>query len=282
MAGSGTGVDTAGYLNGLSVLPRAVLSLRKLHSSATYAIRVRRSSDDAEMDVGFSGSTPGSALDSAGMLSWSGSDSVYVTKFYDQTGNGEDAAQTTAAAQPRIVNAGVYSGAAVCDNVDDYLKITSLTMATAYAGLYFKAKQPANHGDSLADLMFSTTANYTANNDSLAIFANQSADTYGVFMRTGTNSSETYALALGTMGQISALWDRSATGAAEIKVWKGGSELTPTSTALAEMSGTFATADMYIGARGDLSRFARLELETLVIYNLDTSGIRASIEALVA
>lgn len=83
----------------------AAYSLRNLSSTYTGAlIRVRRSSDNAELDI--YGTYQGN-LDTATLLSFVGSGSGYVTTWYDQSGNGRNATQATAASQPRIVNAGV-------------------------------------------------------------------------------------------------------------------------------------------------------------------------------
>lgn len=76
-----------GYLDYLSSSPQAALSLKKLISSATNAIRVRRSNDNAEQDIGFTGDD----LDTTSLLSFTGANSGYVTTIYDQTGNGENA-----------------------------------------------------------------------------------------------------------------------------------------------------------------------------------------------
>lgn len=82
----------------------AAFSLRKLKSSYDgYAIRVRRSNDNLEQDIAFTGN---GVLDETALLSFTGSNSAYVTKWYNQLGTG-DAIQTTASRQPRIVNAGV-------------------------------------------------------------------------------------------------------------------------------------------------------------------------------
>jgi len=70
------------------------------------ALRVRRSSDNAEQDIGFSGT----ALDTASLASFVGLDSAYVTRMYDQSGIGGDVVQVTAAKQPRLISAGVYDG----------------------------------------------------------------------------------------------------------------------------------------------------------------------------
>jgi hypothetical protein len=78
-------------------------SMRKISSTATNCIRVRRSSDNAEQDIGFVGND----LDTASLLSFVGANDGFVTTWYDQSGNGRDAINITAATQPRIVNAGV-------------------------------------------------------------------------------------------------------------------------------------------------------------------------------
>jgi len=84
----------------------AAYSLRKLRTAYTgAAIRVRRSSDSVESDIGF---TSTGALDETSLTTFIGANSGFVTTWYDQSGNtGRNAAQTTAASQPRIVNAGV-------------------------------------------------------------------------------------------------------------------------------------------------------------------------------
>jgi hypothetical protein len=80
-------------------------SLRKLRSAYTGdAIRVRRSSDNTEQDIGFDAN---GHLDESALLSFVGAGNGFVRTWYDQSGNGRDAEQTTNANQPRIVNGGV-------------------------------------------------------------------------------------------------------------------------------------------------------------------------------
>lgn len=78
-------------------------SLRKLRTAYTgNAIRVRRSSDNTEQNIGF----VSNVLDTASLLTFCGAGSGFVTTWYDQSGNGVNATQTFAVNQPRIVNAG--------------------------------------------------------------------------------------------------------------------------------------------------------------------------------
>jgi len=82
----------------------AAYSLRLLRSAyAGSAIRVRRSSDNAESDIGF----VSGALDTASLLTFCGVGDGFVTTWYDQSGNtGRNATQSTASNQPQIVSSG--------------------------------------------------------------------------------------------------------------------------------------------------------------------------------
>jgi hypothetical protein len=94
--------------------PLAAYSLRKLSSTATNAIRVRRSSDNAEQDIGFTGND----LDTATLLSFVGASNGRVVKRYNQGMGGAtyDLLQTTAVNQPVIVISGalITDGAHAC------------------------------------------------------------------------------------------------------------------------------------------------------------------------
>jgi hypothetical protein len=81
----------------------AAYSLRLLSLDyAGSAIRVRRSSDNTEQDIGFSNLF----LDTAALLSFVGAGNGFVTTWYDQSGNSINITQTTAANQPPIVSSG--------------------------------------------------------------------------------------------------------------------------------------------------------------------------------
>lgn len=84
-------------------------SVRKLRSAYSGScIRVRRSSDNTESDIGFAAN----ALDTSALLSFCSPGDAYVVKWYDQSGNGRDLAQPTATLQPKIVNVAVVLTAA--------------------------------------------------------------------------------------------------------------------------------------------------------------------------
>lgn len=81
----------------------AAYSLRKLSSTYTgNCIRVRRSSDNTEQNIGF----VANVLDTASLLTFCGSGSGFVTTWYDQSGNSNNATQSNATYQPNIVTSG--------------------------------------------------------------------------------------------------------------------------------------------------------------------------------
>ena len=81
-------------------------SLRKLRTAYSgNCIRVRRSSDNAEQDFGFIGNE----LDTASLLTFCGVGNGFVTTWYDQSGNGNNATQGALTSQPRIVENGIIT-----------------------------------------------------------------------------------------------------------------------------------------------------------------------------
>ena len=107
---SGTGTTSpagtaAAPLDALSAAALAAWSFRKLRTAwAGSAIRVQRSSDAAQRDVGFGSD---GALDAATLLAFAGSAACYVVTWYDQSGNGLNLMQ------PAANNALIASGGAV-------------------------------------------------------------------------------------------------------------------------------------------------------------------------
>jgi len=101
------GFDKAGFgvppLLDLYPSAAAAYSVRKLRTAYTgSAIRVRRSSDNAEQDIGF---TSGN-LDTSSLTTFCSGTNGFVTTWYDQSGNGRNGTQSTAVNQPQIVSSG--------------------------------------------------------------------------------------------------------------------------------------------------------------------------------
>lgn len=113
-------LDLAGYNIGESSI---ALSLRKLSSIYTgAAIRVRRSLDNIQQDIGFVSNT----LDTAAATTFASGSNLFITKFYNQVFLGNDFVQTTAANQPKLVfnKIGGTKPSIEWDGVNDYLVST--------------------------------------------------------------------------------------------------------------------------------------------------------------
>jgi hypothetical protein len=108
MIGIGIGVGRGGTapLGLLDTYPNAAAaySVRKLRNAYTgNAIRVRRSSDNTEQNIGFD---VNGNLDTTALTTFCSSTDGFVTTWYDQSTNGNNATQSTAANQPQIVSSG--------------------------------------------------------------------------------------------------------------------------------------------------------------------------------
>lgn len=91
----------------LDLYPNAKVaySVRKLKTSYTgAAIRVRRDIDNVEQDIGF---TPAGNLDETALTSFVGGANGFITTWYDQSGQNNNATNANAIRQPRIVQGGV-------------------------------------------------------------------------------------------------------------------------------------------------------------------------------
>jgi hypothetical protein len=109
-ATSNTITPISAFTGLLDTYPNASVaySLRKLRTAYTgAAIRVRRSSDNAEQDINFVGGD----LDTSSLLTFCGAGNGFVTTWYDQSTNANNATQATAANQAQIV----ASGAVITD-----------------------------------------------------------------------------------------------------------------------------------------------------------------------
>lgn len=81
----------------------AAYSTRLLRTGYTGScMRVRRSSDNTEQDIGF----VNNILDTTSLSSFVGAGNGFVRTWYDQSGMGFDLEQSTTSLQPRIVNSG--------------------------------------------------------------------------------------------------------------------------------------------------------------------------------
>jgi hypothetical protein len=233
----------------------AAYSLRLLDS--TYegsAIRVRRASDNAEQDIGFDA---GGDLDTTALATFCSGTDGFVKVWYDQSGNGNDATQTTTGNQPKIYD----SSTGVVTNND----------------------QPS--------LLFGSSA-FMANTS-----WNGAATTYifNVIQSNGAESSPRIGIDVGSFVEYYGLGVDGNTGASFAGITSfaqlvNGVSISTTrdviwdalqSQALLSVSGDFSTWTGGFGfARSGAQMYSYAQ--EVVIYNSDQSSNRTGIEANIA
>ncbi|WP_296277867.1 arabinofuranosidase catalytic domain-containing protein [Pseudomonas sp. UBA7530] len=268
---------SAGYLDDFSPAPRVAYSLRKVISTATVAIRVRRSSDNAEQDIGFAGD----ALDTAALAAFVGSNSAFVTTFYDQTATGINLVQATAASQPRIVNAGAFDGAAIFDGTNDWMSAASVPFGTAYAAAYMKAAMP---NQSALAIMLESSSNY--NNGSGRFIWYMENNLHALGTRAAVSYRRDYSISSATSLRVITNRYQMATSDASIAQQRfrvDGVDISSVASVgtPATPSVNFTTQTLYLGCRAGSAFFAPVQIHTLAVYAADTDAIVSSIEAVV-
>lgn len=259
-----------------------VYSLRRQISSyAGSAIRVRRSSDNTEQDIGFSSGE----LDTASLTSFVGANNAYVTKWYDQSGAGNDLAQSTQANQPRIVSSGVVDKydnkpAVYFDGSNDHLGTSATTGTTNKYTAYFRARVTS---PSVQGTMMEHSTSASSNNSFLVRNA-AAAGQWSVY--THQNSSAgvawSYFGVQPSGGVLCAVLDRSqATKAAMCAGYTGGVALTRTGNNDSGVvpSGNYDDKAIYIGARSGGTLPYTGYMETVALYN-GVAHSAATVEAI--
>ena len=144
----------------------AAYSLRQL--SSTYsgdAIVVRRASDNTTQSIGF----VNNELDTATLESFCSGTDGFVTTWYDQSGNGNDATQASASSQPKIVTA----GSTILENGKAAVKWNGGTeyLASSFGTTYsqpntiFVTANKTNHSGYLFDADNGSNRHAQGNND---------------------------------------------------------------------------------------------------------------------
>jgi hypothetical protein len=257
----------------LDLYPNAAVaySLRKLRTLYTgNAIRVRRSSDNAEQDIAF---TALGNLDTNSLTSFCSGTNGFVTTWYDQSGNANNATQTNALLQPQIVSSGsvltINSKPSIkFDGSNDRLTNISGAITTTSSSI-FSVIQPSvlnSVNDNVIVSQYNTSTgrfifafNLTSGNYRLRIF--EGSGMGNIYGTTNISINTTYLTEMINN-------NKSVTG-----YLNGGSE----------MSGTFSTQPpnvsnniaAYDGTGGFLNGYE----SEVIIYNSNQSSNRTGIES---
>jgi hypothetical protein len=192
---------TALLLDGRTDIEAAFAYFRLRTAYTGPLVRVRRSSDNAQQDIGYNGSN---LLDTTALATFLGSSDGFLVTEYDQSGNGRHVTQATAAAQPRIATAGTVNlvngrPAPEYDGVDDRLdSATGLTLTIN--SVLATARRINDDNDSGRVFEFSeasTAINMGYNNSGAGFSQYASKQTVGV----GTGAFPTARSTLVAVGQ---------------------------------------------------------------------------------
>jgi hypothetical protein len=157
-------------------------------------MRIRRASDNAELDIGFATGW----LDTAAIATHCGVSLGYVVKWYDQSGNANDMSKVTASEQPQI-----YDGAAVIiastKPAVKFLTNSELLPATAITDA-----QPNNYFEvhTADELVPANPRRIGFGNIAGQSFHIQPADLYRVYGGVAYNSTLTISLGTTTLMEL--------------------------------------------------------------------------------
>lgn len=277
------------FLDSLSPAPRACCSLRKFISTATNAVRVRRDSDNAEQDFGFSGSSAGAYIDSAALLSFVGAASGFITTVYDQTGNAEHIIQATATKQPRIVNAGVLDPAIRFDGTSDGMAITTLVLGAPTCDIFTRAAMVGPYSTPNYGVIYELgTDAVTVGGGTVFSWFDGGTGRWTIGSNTGgggagTTRTNNYLGAWpAVLTCFSFIYDTAIVGAGECLVRIAGvNQAVAASPTASNQTGNYRSdQNLNIGARNNGGTlFNRMDMETFLVYNASTASIRSQIEA---
>ena len=247
---------------------KVAVSLRKLRNAYTgSAVRVRRSSDNAEQDIGFNGANE---IDTAVLKTFIGANTGYVVKWYDQSGNANDASQSTTTQQGAIVISGAVQRTngkvSVYFDGDDAYNTATVSLNTY---LYISAIFKASNNFIIAEHGTNAYANgngffYLTDANSSWLFSRGSAYYYcsGSNSWAGTN-------------QVLTTLSNNSSGAAYYKNGVVQNNGTVTGSSL---SNTSYTNNIYLWSRANTSLIISGYAQETIIWDKDMASDRAAVE----
>jgi hypothetical protein len=249
----------------------AAYSLRRLRGAYTgNAIEVRRTNNDVA-DIGFNGL---GELDTTALLAFTGTgalDNGFITKWYDQSGNGNNATQITAINQPQIVSSGsviLENGqpAVQFDGINDFLT-TSISISTNLIAIINVFRTIVNSGNlrafQLGDLNAISKSIYMSND-----FQFNLAQTAGY--RHPEN--EPVSGNAPNTNQNLFFYQRLSTSRQELVVNNGTTFFNNNTTT------TFTSDVLNIGSQNSTLSFLNGRINELVIYPFNQSSNRTGIQ----
>lgn len=251
-------------------------SLRQLKTGVTNCIRVRRSSDNVEQDIGF----VDGFLDTASLASFLTIRDGFVTTWYDQSGNGYNLTQSTASLQPLIYTSSAVTSSNGHPGIyfnSDELQRTALSFMNDGNNLSYYTVTSAT-GANTGNCVFSTTDTATPR---ISHFCDRrTAIKRNLFIVTNTPSPGTLVAAdMSTFRDVST--DRYLSGF--ITSSKGISSFDNGATGGTNTyAGTYGNDLFSVGVQLSSSFYMVGYIKEILLYSSDNSSDRTSIEADIA
>jgi hypothetical protein len=260
----------------------AAYSLRKLRSAYTgSAIEVRNDSG-THLDIGF----VENELDTATLLTHCGSGNGTVSKWYDQSGNARNAAQTTVANQPQIVS----SGSVILENGKPALQFDG-----SDDNLVFGSALLNNAANVYSSVVFSTTS--TTSNQIVHSSPDGNISNRGYDLRlpnatqiqlairtnpsnTSTNAIGNFNYSTGNANLITGTFNASL-ASNEQKIYGNGLLVAETSNSGDSIINDGTNGGLLIGKFGTIDNFGAFlngNISELLMYTSDQSSNRTGIE----
>ena len=247
---------------------KVAVSLRKLRNAYTgSAVRVRRSSDNAEQDIGFNGANE---IDTAVLKTFIGANTGYVVKWYDQSGNANDASQSTTTQQGAIVISGAVQRTngkvSVYFDGDDAYNTATVSLNTY---LYISAIFKASNNFIIAE--HSTNA-YT-NGDGFFYLTDANAPWF--FSRSSAFYYCSGSISWAGTNQVLTTLSNNSSGAA---YYKNGVVQNNGTVNGSSLSNTSYTDNIYLWSRANTSLIISGYAQETIIWDKDMASDRAAVE----
>jgi hypothetical protein len=254
----------------------AAYSLRKLRAAYTgSAIRVRRASDNTEQNIGF---TALGGLDTSSLTSFCGSGNGFVTTWYDQSGNGYDATQTTAANQPQIVSSGsviLENGkpSVQFDGINDYLSLNSA--ASVFSGNNLPLSRIHVIRPTLSQASSFFSFGNSSNNQPLKQLELNASNGYTTYYRSDTSVIKGYSYGIQLINQQ--LLDEYNTGTISNVFRNSANQALNSDVNIGQCTLDRATLGALV--RNTISSYYNGKIQETILYPSDQSSNRTGIES---
>ena len=246
----------------------AAYSLRLLNTDYTGdAIVVRRASDNTTQSIGFVDGD----LDTDALNTFCSGTDGFVTTWYDQSGNGYNATQTTASDQPKI-----------------YVSAN---------GVILENGKPIISFDGVSQVLIFTTGNVQGFVSIFTALKSDSNNQDSIILQYTESAGDLISLGLGNIGTNDAIGSRLKIGSSDIDS-KGDSNFTSTSSEIISLLSDGSNLDFYlsglqktdnidsrsggalssIGARSTGTQGFLGKFYEIIIYETDQSSNRTGIE----